>query len=185
MHSAVAMKSLDAREFRNALSHFATGVVVATANCHGQLLGTTISSFNSVSLFPPLVLFSIARSALGLDLWRAAESYGVTVLAEHQTELSNRFARSGLDKFAGLHFEAMDNGAPLFADWLAYFECESYARHDGGDHEIFVGHVTSFRYRPQTELSRPLIFFKGKYRSMASTDNIQSPPDLDVWLHAW
>ena len=79
MHAALTMKSLDAREFRNALSHFATGVVIATANCHGQLLGTTISSFNSVSLLPPLVLFSIARSALGLDLWRTADSYGVTV----------------------------------------------------------------------------------------------------------
>lgn len=96
--SALAMRSFDAREFKSAPGRFATDVAIATANSNGQLLGTTISSFNSVSLTPPLVLFSIARSALGLDLRRAAENYGVTVLAEHQSELSSRFARSGASK---------------------------------------------------------------------------------------
>ena len=179
------MKSFDSREFRDALSHFATGVAIATANSRGQFLGTTISSFNSVSLTPPLVLFSIARSALGLDLWRAAENYGVTVLAEHQGELSNRFARSGIDKFKGLRVEAMENGAPLLPDWLAYFACEPYARHDGGDHEIFVGRVLAFRYRRKPRHSRPLVFYRGKYRALESDTDMRPPADVDVWLHGW
>lgn len=132
------MTQFDPCEFRNALGHFATGVAIVTTNADGQFLGTTISSFNSVSLVPPLVLFSMARSAMSLDLWRRAERYGVTVLAEHQTELSNRFARAGVDKFKDLRLQVMENGSPLLPDWLAYFECEPYARYEGGDHEIFV-----------------------------------------------
>jgi flavin reductase (DIM6/NTAB) family NADH-FMN oxidoreductase RutF len=151
------MTQFDSREFRNALGHFATGVVIVTANFRGQFLGTTISSFNSVSLTPPLVLFSIARSALGLDLWRMVERYGVTVLAEDQSELSNRFARPGANKFKDLRLEAMEGGSPLLPDWLAYFECKPYARYDGGDHEIFVGEVLVFSCRAQAEESRPLV----------------------------
>jgi len=179
------MRQFDPREFRNALSHFVTGVAIVTTNAHGHFLGATISSFNSVSLMPPLVLFSIARSALSLDLWRSVERYGVTVLAEHQTELSNRFARAGVDKFKDLRLEVMENGSPLLPDWLAYFECEPYARHDGGDHEIFVGRVLAFRCRPQPEQSRPLVFYKGKYRALDSDIKLAPPPEVDVWLHGW
>jgi flavin reductase (DIM6/NTAB) family NADH-FMN oxidoreductase RutF len=179
------MKSFDDREFRNALSHFATGVAIVTANSGGQLLGSTISSFNSVSLAPPLVLFSIARSALGLELWRNVESYGITVLAEHQGELSNRFAKSGADKWKDLRVDAMENGAPLLPDWLAYFECRPYARHDGGDHEIFVGEVLKFRYRAQIAETRPLVFYRGKYRSLEPSGTVRPPPEIDAWSHAW
>jgi flavin reductase (DIM6/NTAB) family NADH-FMN oxidoreductase RutF len=179
------MTQFDSREFRNALGHFATGVAIVAANSHGQFLGTTISSFNSVSLTPPLILFSMARSALSLALWRGVERYGVTVLAEHQTELSNRFARAGVDKFRDLRLEVMENGSPLLPDWLAYFECEPYARYDGGDHEIFVGRVLAFRCRPQPEQSRPLVFYKGRYRALDSDINLASPPEVDIWLHGW
>jgi flavin reductase (DIM6/NTAB) family NADH-FMN oxidoreductase RutF len=181
----LAMKNFDAREFRNALGHFATGIVIVTANLNGRLLGTTVNSFNSVSLFPPLVLFSIARSAISHNLWRAVESYGITVLAEHQTDLSTRFARAGEEKFKDLRFEAMENGSPLLPDWLAYFECEPYARYDGGDHEIFVGSVLSFRRRPEGEEIRPLVFYRGKYRSLKLGTQAEPPPDVDVWLHGW
>ena len=180
------MTSFDVRAFRNALSHFATGVAIATAKSQGRLLGTTISSFNSVSLSPPLVLFSIARSAVTLSQWRATEHYGVTVLGEHQSELSSRFAQSGVDKFGNLHVESMENGAPLLSDWLAYFACASYAIHDGGDHEIFVGRVVAFRYRTQGAETRPLVFYKGKYCSLRSDGNSPPPPpESDVWLYGW
>lgn len=133
-----------------------TDIPSALHGTDGQFLGTTISSFNSVSLALPLVLFSMARSALSLDLWRRAERYGVTVLAEHQTELSNRFARASVDKSKDLRLQVMENGSPLLPNWLAYFECEPYARYDGGDHEIFVGGVLAFRCQPQPRTNRAL-----------------------------
>ena len=93
-----------------------TDIPSALHGTDGQFLSTTISSFNSVSLAPPLVLFSMARSALSLDLLRRAERYGITVLAEHQTELSNRFARASVDKSKDLRLQVMENGSPLFPD---------------------------------------------------------------------
>jgi flavin reductase (DIM6/NTAB) family NADH-FMN oxidoreductase RutF len=89
------------REFRDALGQFTTGVCVVTAEVDGILLGATVSSFNSVSLAPPLILFSLARSAQTLPLWLKATHFGVTVLAESQTDLSNRFARGGAEKWNG------------------------------------------------------------------------------------
>jgi flavin reductase (DIM6/NTAB) family NADH-FMN oxidoreductase RutF len=77
-------------------------------------------------------LFSIARFALGFELWRQVEHYGITILAEHQSELSNRFAKSGIDKWKDVDADTMKNGAPLLPEWLAYFECAAYARHHGG-----------------------------------------------------
>jgi flavin reductase (DIM6/NTAB) family NADH-FMN oxidoreductase RutF len=178
------MTSIDNREFRNALGHFATGVVIITAELDGQLLGSTISSFNSVSLTPPLVLFSLARSAFGLELWRRVAHYGVMVLAEHQSDLSNRFAKSGPDKWQGLHTGVMKNGAPLLPDWLAYFECAPYARYDGGDHEIFVGRVEAFDYRAHGFEPKPLVFYQGRYRSLGSSTGTP-PPEMDAWSIAW
>jgi flavin reductase (DIM6/NTAB) family NADH-FMN oxidoreductase RutF len=171
------------REFRDALGQFATGIVVVTADVDGQLLGSTMSSFNAVSLTPPLVLFSIARSAQGFLAWQNARNYGIIVLGESQSALSNRFARGGTDKWQDLTISRMGNGAPLLQDWTAHFECTPYARHDGGDHEIFVAWVDRF------EISRtapsPLVFFKGKYRSLAE-DSLTTPPSLDdAWLHGW
>src|SRR5690242_14000434 len=90
------------REFRDALGQFATGVAVVTAEVEGTLLGATVSSFNSVSLAPPLILFSLARSAQSFPLWLNAKQFGVTVLGENQNDISNRFARGGADKWAGL-----------------------------------------------------------------------------------
>jgi flavin reductase (DIM6/NTAB) family NADH-FMN oxidoreductase RutF len=176
-------ESFDGSAFRTALGHFATGVALATASAQGHLLGMTISSFNSVSLSPPLILFSISRSATSLPLWRAAENYGITVLSEHQTELSDRFARASADKFKDLRVESMENGAPLPSDWLAYFACEPYARYDGGDHDIFVGRVLTFRHRPQAAESRPLVFYKGKYRSLQTAVNSNIKSDWQLWSY--
>lgn len=171
------------REFRNALGQFATGVVIATAEVDGQRIGSTMSSFNTVSLTPPLILFSIALSARGLAAWQAAQHYGVTVLAAHQIDLSNRFAKAQTDKWEGLEIAKMENGAPLLPDWLAYFECTPYARYEGGDHEIFVGRVTRFKSRAST--SSPLLFFQGKYRHLESDVPVHPPLDSEVWPHAW
>jgi len=171
----------DQREFRNALGQFATGVAIVTTAVEGTRLGATISSFNSVSLDPPLVLFSLLRNSLGFAQWKKAGAFCVAILGESQKELSNRFAKGGTDKWVGLPDERARNGAPLVPGALAYFECEPYSVCDGGDHEIFVCRVTNFRVR-----SGPaLVFFAGKYRELSSLDSEAAPPADNAWLHGW
>jgi flavin reductase (DIM6/NTAB) family NADH-FMN oxidoreductase RutF len=169
------------REFRDALGQFATGVCVVTAEVDNTLLGSTVSSFNAVSLAPPLILFSLARSALTLPLWLKARHFGVTVLAESQSDMSNRFARGGPEKWSGLAPLRGASGVPLLRDGLVTFECETYAFYEGGDHEIVVGRVLSFT---RTETT-PLLFHGGRYSRLHSDRAIETPPDTDVWLHGW
>ena len=166
------------RDFRDALAQFATGVAVVTAEVDGRLLGSTVSSFSSVSLDPPLVLFSLARSALTYPLWRQATHFGVTVLGEDQSAISTRFAQSGADKWEGLAPLRGAAGIPVIAGGLVTFECETYALYDGGDHEIVVGRVLSFSRGE----APPLLFHGGRYRRLHSDRPIETPPDTDVWL---
>jgi len=153
------------RRFRNALAMFATGVAVITApREEGLPVGITVASFNSVSLDPPLVLFSVDRRCLSLGDLRSARRYAVNVLAEAQQDISNRFARANSGKWEGIGFSKRNEDSHvLLPDALATFECEPYAMHDGGDHVIFIGRVI----RPQARQDgRPLIFFGGKYRAL-------------------
>lgn len=156
----------DARAFRQALGQFATGVAIVTASTEaGDVVGMTMSSFNSVSLDPPLVLFSVARSALSLPAMQAAKGFGINILGQHQQDLSNRFARALEDKWHAVEHSRGVHDAPLIAGALAHFECVPYARHDGGDHEIFLARVVRFRV---PEGGDPLIFFRGRYHALAS-----------------
>ena len=179
--SASTAGAIDAREFRNALGHFATGVAIISAEVNGHKLGATVSSFNSVSLDPPLVLFSLARSSHGLTHWKAASALAVSVLGEHQAELSNRFARSGA-KWDGIGERRATNGSPLPPDVLLHLECRPYAVYDGGDHEIFVCEVIGYVNHHPSRL--PLIFFSGRYRRLAHVDGVRAPED-NLWLHGW
>jgi flavin reductase (DIM6/NTAB) family NADH-FMN oxidoreductase RutF len=155
----------DIRAFRDALSRFATGVAVVTApGADGPDIGMTISSFNSVSLDPPLLLFSVARSALSLSTLLVAKRFGINILSREQEALSSRFARSGGEKWEHCARAPDQHGAPLIEGAIAHFECASYANYDGGDHVIFVVRVLRFVTPADAE---PLIFFKGKYRSIA------------------
>ncbi|CAN7654242.1 p-hydroxyphenylacetate 3-hydroxylase, reductase component [compost metagenome] len=151
------------RRFRNALAMFATGVAVITApREEGLPVGITVASFNSVSLDPPLVLFSVDRRCLSLGDLRSARRYAVNVLAEAQQDISNRFARANSGKWEGIGFSKRNEDSHvLLPDALATFECEPYAMHDGGDHVIFIGRVVRHQARQD---GRPLIFFGGKYR---------------------
>ncbi|MBP0621655.1 flavin reductase family protein [Cupriavidus consociatus] len=155
------------RRFRNALAMFATGVAVITAPRAGEVpVGITVASFNSVSLDPPLVLFSVDRRCLSLADLRSAPRYAVNVLAEAQQDISNRFARANSGKWDGIDFgAAAERGGShvLLPDTLATFECEPYAMHDGGDHVIFIGRVVRHQARHD---GRPLIFFGGRYRAL-------------------
>lgn len=154
----------DTRSLRNSLGMFATGVTIVTAaDEEGSLVGVTVSSFNSVSLDPPLVLFSIGRSVRSLNVLRAAGGYAVSVLAADQAELSGRFASQGVDKWTDLELEFGVGGAPFIPGAIACFECRPHAVYDGGDHEIFLGRVVRHHSHPT---GSPLVFFGGGYRRL-------------------
>lgn len=152
--------SIDTRAFRNALGAFTTGVtIVTTRDGTGQDVGLTVNSFNSVSLDPPLVLWSLAKNSGSLKAFADAEYFAVHILAADQEALSNLFATRGGDKFGGLEPGRGHGGIPLLDGCTARFECRAAFRHDGGDHEIFVGEVLTFEHFSHP----PLVFQGGKY----------------------
>lgn len=156
--------AIDSRAFREAMGCFATGVTVVTAvGPGGELLGITANSFNSVSLEPPMVLFSLARHAFSLKAFEASRHFAVNVLHEDQAELSSTFATALIDKWAGVEYETWETGCPILPGALAIFECATRFRYEGGDHVIFVGEVT----RMETDFTgRPLLYFQGAYREL-------------------
>jgi flavin reductase (DIM6/NTAB) family NADH-FMN oxidoreductase RutF/DNA-binding MarR family transcriptional regulator len=145
--------------FRRSLAEFATGVTVIATSVDGERFGLTSNSFASVSLEPPLVLWSIRRESKSFAAFTACSHFAVNILAEDQIELSQRFARSGPDKFRDLDCLAGQGDAPLFGGVAASFECVRTQTYDGGDHLILVGQVLRYsRYDRQ-----PLLFVKGRY----------------------
>ncbi len=157
----------DGRLFRRVLGLFPTGVtIVTTWDEAGRPVGATVSSFNSVSLDPPLVLFSLAKTMACCDAFAAGGPIAIHVLGAEQESLSNRFARGGADKWADLNFGARDHGAPLLEGALATFECRPYAQYPGGDHTIFVAEVERLRFRD----GEPLVFCAGGYRQLAERE---------------
>lgn len=172
------------RDFRDALGLFATGVAIITSSGSEGYLGATVSSFSSVSLDPPLILFSMGRHSKAFAAWESVEHFAVNILAEEQSALSTQFARAMTDKWSGVRMRAGIGGAPLLADALVWLECKSYAKYDGGDHVIIVGEVLSLTAKPAPD-ARPLVFFGGKYRQLDTKPAIATPSDADLWLHGW
>jgi flavin reductase (DIM6/NTAB) family NADH-FMN oxidoreductase RutF len=154
--------TLDEPEYvRKAFGSFATGVAVATAiGKNGEPVGMTISSFNTVSLDPPLILWSLGNDSACYDAFADAEYFAVNVLARHQEDLSARFAATGQDKFAGLACTKGEHGSPVLPEFSACFECATEHRYPGGDHLIIVGRVLNFEDRGL----EPLIFYRSEYR---------------------
>jgi flavin reductase (DIM6/NTAB) family NADH-FMN oxidoreductase RutF len=180
-----ALQPFSTQEFREALGCFATGIAVVTATADGgHRIGATVSSFNSVSLDPPLVLFSMARSSRAFAAWQSVTHFAVNVLAEHQDALSNKFARALGDKWEGARCVESETGVPLLTDSLAAFECARYANYDGGDHVIIVGRVRHVRVRKRAD-AVPLIFFRSKYRRLASEGGVDAAFDLAQLVHGW
>lgn len=162
---------IDPRALRRAFGHFATGVtIVTTRDREGAPVGVTASSFNTVSLSPPLVLWSIGRSAYSFDTFSSASHFAIHVLDADQRALSDRFARASSDKFAGVRLAQGEGGVPLIDGIQTVFECEMAQRHDGGDHLILVGRVLSFRL-PSHEAD-PLLFHCGRYAAMDRSDRM-------------
>ena len=153
--------SINPREFRRALGNFATGItVVTTASRDAGMLGITANSFNSVSLDPALVLFSLDRRAYSLAAFHSAGHFAINVLSERQRHLSVIFAAPLIDKWDNVHYELWDTGCPILTDTLANFECKTQHIYDGGDHLIFVGRVDKMRFAAGGD---PLLFFRGAY----------------------
>ena len=153
--------SFSASDFRAALGMFATGVTVITArNAEGTPVGLTANSFNSVSLAPPLVLWSLARSAGSMPHFERGSHYAINILAAEQHALAERFASKALDRFDGVAFREGAGGAPILEGSVAVFECFNRSRYEEGDHVIFVGEVERCSWR---EGAQPLIFHGGRY----------------------
>lgn len=175
---------LDTQRFRDALGQFPTGVTIVTSmTAGGDRLGMTISSFNSLSLDPPLVLFSMSRAANSFVAWQQAKRYAINVLSEDQEELSNKFARAKAEKWIGQTILGGKSGVPLLPNAVIAFECEAYDRHDGGDHEIFVGRVVGL-HENRAKRGHPLVFFGGQYRRLGTVE-ADAPADIVNFLHGW
>lgn len=147
-----------ARDLRDALGQFATGVTVVTCNTAEGPVGITANSFASVSLDPPLVLWSPARGSRRFPAFESAEKFAIHVLGDHQRDICEGFVRDGFD-FSAFDWHEGENAVPLLHNCLARFECARHAIHEGGDHAIIVGRVTAAALSEGT----PLLFARGSY----------------------
>lgn len=149
------------RAFRSALGMFATGVTIVTARAaDGSLVGLTANSFNSVSLEPPLVLWSLSKQAGSMAALANGRHYAIHVLASDQQPLAERFAARHTDRWAGVHFSDGISGAPLLPGVAATFECFNRSQYAEGDHVIFVGEVERCSHNPDVS---PLLFHGGRF----------------------
>jgi len=171
----------DGRDLRRAFGNFATGVtIVTTLDAQGNPCGFTANSFTSVSIDPPLLLVSIAKSAFGCEVFTASQGFAVNILARDQRDLSNRFAAAGADKFAGIDWRREQSGSPLIDGVVAWFDCSHHQQVDAGDHIILIGRVLDYAYNTHT----PLGFCRGAYVSFGLTPRmlqlLSSPGHLQV-----
>lgn len=149
----------DHRAFRRCLGQFSTGVTVMTTVADGKPVGVTANSFSSLSLDPPLVLWSIARGSRSFDAYRRAGHFAVNILRSEQVALSQLFASPVEDRFAGIGWRPGRLGSPVLTDILVLFECETEAIHDGGDHAIMVGRVKRY----ERHAGHALLYAQGRY----------------------
>ena len=147
--------SVSSTTFREALSHFASGVVIVAAYAPADPVGFTASAFTSVSLEPPLVLVCISKRASAYPGIVGATKFGISILHETQLWIAEQFARHGAARFAGVQLRR-DAQTPLVEGALAQLECAPHALHDAGDHTIVVGRVVEAFYRP----ARPLLHYQ-------------------------
>lgn len=153
-------------DFRQALGQFATGIAVATTlDAEGKPHGLTINSFNSVSLDPPLVLWSLEKKSHQYEAFKESGKYGISVLAESQKDLSIQFASPVADRFEGVKWDKGSTGSPLLEGAVAHIECEVAEFFDGGDHVILLGRVVGLSTDPQA----PLLYFGGQYHQIGDT----------------
>ncbi|WP_298243716.1 flavin reductase family protein [uncultured Bradyrhizobium sp.] len=158
---------IDPRDFRNALGTYATGVTIITAAApDGKPYGLTCNSFASVSLNPPLVLWSLVVYSSSLTIFQNASHFTVNVLGASQQALATKFAKSSDDKFTGVDWTPGLGNAPVLAESVANFQCRSVNRYYGGDHVIFLGAVEAYTYNA----TEPLLFARGAFGRFLADD---------------
>ncbi|WES64378.1 flavin reductase family protein [Microbacter sp. GSS18] len=161
--------AIDARVFRDTLSHYASGITVISGVEADGPIGFTCQSFYSVSVDPPLVSFSVMTTSTTYPRIRETGSFAVNVLATSQHTVSSQFARSGTDKWAGIDWSAAESGNPIIAGTLMWLDCEIWAEHEAGDHYIVIGRVKDMS-PADWHTDEPLLFYKGKYRHLRALD---------------
>lgn len=154
---------IDDAKFKQAMSHFASGVTVVTTEQDSRLYGMTVSAFSSLSLDPRLVLVCIEKNVKTHDVIASAGRFGVSILADGQQEISNRFASRSDTKFEGVTVERRELGVPLIAGALCTLECRVHEQLPGGDHTIFIGEVVT----AEVAEGQPLLYFRSRYQSLA------------------
>lgn len=154
---------MDDARFKLAMSHFTSGVTVVTTEHEGTRFGMTVASFASLSLHPPLVLICVEKSVKSHDAIAASEKFGVSILAEDQSEISNRFASRSDEKFAGVDVHTGATGVPLIGGSICTLECRLHSTLPGGDHTIFVGEVLE----AEVNDADPLVYFRSGYREIS------------------
>jgi 4-hydroxyphenylacetate 3-hydroxylase, reductase component len=154
------MTKIDAKELRNCFGKFATGITVITAIApDGTQLGLTVNSFSSLSLDPPMILWSLDNKSKSLEALQAASHFAVNVLASDQMHISNNFARSSDEKFNDIELIPSEFNLPLLSGTVAYLECKNVNAIEGGDHIIFIGEVENFQINDR----KPLLYTNGQY----------------------
>jgi len=165
MHNPVSSPEIDPRELRDVLGCFATGVCVVTSvGDDNKPVGMTINSFSSVSLDPPLVLWSLALKAPSRDAYRRHTGFAINIMCAQSKDLSLNFATPSDDKFAGVDWREGHFGVPVLNEAVATLECQTEDRIISGDHEIYIGRVLQIDQSDR----EPLLFHKGKFATIGS-----------------
>ena len=168
---------IDPMKFRRALGNFATGVTIMTAqNAEGEKVGVTANSFNSVSLDPALILWSIDKKSSSFHVFEQATHFAVNILSGSQIELSNKFSRRNIDKYEGTSYREGAGAAPILDNCSAVFECERHQILEGGDHWIIVGKVVNF----YDEGRSPLVYHQGAYSGVIPHPLLQVKDSVDL-----
>ena len=178
---AVAAEAIDPRRFRTVLGQFCTGVTIITTVDDGEPVGFACQSFAALSLEPPLVLFCPTKTSRS---WAAIERSGVfcvNVLAEEQQSTCARFGSREPDKFAGIDWTASPLGSPILTGSLAHIDCSLESVHDGGDHWVAFGRVSSLS---EIKEEPPLLFYRGQYTGIEPDKTVPAPwrDDLEAFL---
>ncbi|MGH7821735.1 MAG: flavin reductase family protein [Candidatus Binatia bacterium] len=157
---------IEKSELRRVMGHFATGVtVITTHDGNGAVAGLTANAVASLSLIPPLILICVDKTAECYPSFEKSGVFAVNILAEDQETISRRFATRGVAKFEGIGYRLNEDGCPLLDDAVGHLDCRIVARHDGGDHTIYLGEVRG----GDADERPPLLFFRGGYRKIGSS----------------
>lgn len=162
VESQLRQELIDARSFRDTIGHYASGITIIAGESEGVPVGFTCQSFYSVSAVPPMVSFSVMGASTSYPPIRETGKFSVNVLAHGQDQVSNQFARSGSDKWAGIDWTPAHSGNPVIGGTLMWVDCEIEAEHIAGDHIIVIGRVVEMSL-PEQHAGGPLLYFKGRY----------------------